>query len=67
MTKTARLMKLLQRQYATPLDALNHCGVLSLAQRVSEFRAAGVMVADKWVICPSGSRVKAYHVLRGAK
>lgn len=63
-TKTARLLKLLRKQYVTPLECLELCGLLTLSQRVSEFRAAGLTVVDKWVDLPSGARVKAYRLGR---
>lgn len=61
-TMEAKLLKLLKRKYVTPLDALEAVGCLSLAQRVSEWRASGVKVADKWVDLAGGKRVKAYRV-----
>lgn len=60
-TMEQRLMKLLKRRWTTPLDALNQAQCLSLAQRVSEWRRAGVEINDKWVGLPSGKRVKAYR------
>lgn len=65
MTKTERLLKLLKQQWTTPLEALETCGLLTLSQRVSEFRASGIRVQDKWVALPSGARVKAYKIPRG--
>jgi len=44
-----------------------------LSQRCGEWRrdpvlqAAGVIVLDKWVALPSGSRVKAYRIVRPTK
>lgn len=65
-TKSSRLMSLLARRWLTPLDALRLCGVLSLAQRVSEWRADGISIVDKWVTTPSGARVKAYRLPKPA-
>lgn len=64
MTKTERLVKLLKRQFVTPLECLEQCGLLTLSQRVSEMRASGYKVIDKWVDLPSGARVKAYRIAR---
>lgn len=64
MTKTERLLKLLRHQYVTPLECLEQCGLLTLSQRVSGFRASGLKVIDKWVDLPSGARVKAYRLIR---
>jgi len=61
-TKKAALLDLLKKQWVTPVDALSHCGIFSLAQRCSEWRAAGIEIADKWVESPSGARFKAYRV-----
>ena len=66
-TKKARLLNLLKTQWTTPLEALEACGILSLAQRVSEWRAAGIVILDKWVETGTGARVKAYRVVKGAK
>lgn len=65
-TKKALLLALLRNQYVTPLDALNRCGIFSLAQRISEWRAAGHLICDKWTVTPSGARVKAYRLLKAA-
>lgn len=67
LTKKAKLMKLLKTQYVTPLEALEATGIMSLAQRISEWRAAGYVIGDKWVVTGTGARVKAYRVLKGAR
>ena len=66
-TKKAKLLALLRRQYVTPLDALNKCGIFSLAQRVSEFRRDGMTILDRWVETSAGSRIKAYKLLKAAQ
>ena len=67
-TKQAKLLKLLKQQWTTPLEALESCGILSpLPQRVSEWRASGVVILDKWVKTGTGARIKAYRVARGAR
>ena len=66
-TKKAKLLALLRRQYVTPIDALNKCGIFSLAQRVSEWRRDGHVIGDKWIVTPSGARVKAYRLLKAAQ
>ena len=65
-TKKARLLALLKKQYVTPIDALDRCGIFSLAQRVSEWRAAGCVIGDKWVVTQSGARLKAYRLLKAS-
>ena len=62
LTMEQRLLKLLQRKWVSPLDALQAVGCLSIAQRVSEWRRAGVAIADKWVELDGGKRVKAYRL-----
>ena len=54
----------LKRRWLTPLDALQHCGCLSLSQRCGELRRAGVLVQDKWVCLPNGKRVKSYRIVK---
>lgn len=62
-----KLLRLLRRKWTSPLDALREAGCLSLAQRVSEWRRAGMAIGDKWLALPDGRRVKQYKVLGGAK
>jgi len=64
MTMATRLLQLLGHQWLTPIDALQSCGCMSLAQRVSEFRREGINIEDRWVDLPSGKRVKAYRLKR---
>lgn len=66
-TKKETLFTLLRKQYVTPIDALNKCGIFSLAQRVSEWRRDGHLIGDRWVITPSGARIKAYKLLKAAQ
>ena len=66
-TKQAKLLKLLKQQWTTPLEALESCGILLLSQRVSEWRASGVVILDKWVKTGTGARIKVYRVARGAR
>jgi hypothetical protein len=67
MTKKANLFRTLCRRWLTPLEAVAECGILSLSQRCGEFRRAGHTVADKWVTLPSGSRVKAFRIVKPTK
>ena len=62
VTMEDRLMKLLRRKWVSPLDALREVQCLSLAQRVSEWRAAGIAIKDRWVDLDGGKRVKAYRI-----
>lgn len=63
MTKTQSLHTLLTRQWVSTLDAIRHCGITSLAQRVSEMRASGETVLDVWVQ-NRGSRYKVYRIAK---
>lgn len=63
-TKTAALFELLKRQWVTPLISVNKVGLLSLSQRCGQFRRAGHVVLDKWVKTSSGSKVKAYRLVK---
>lgn len=67
VTKKADLFQVLCRRWLTPLEAAHHCGILSLSQRVSEWRAQGHCIVDRWVKTASGSRVKAYRVTKPTK
>lgn len=63
ITKKALLMALLRKQWVTVKDSQRHCGLNNLAQRVSEFRAQGIVIRDAW-ISEGGSRFKAYRAGR---
>ena len=65
-TKSERLHDLLIRQWVSPIHALHSCGILSLAQRVSEWRAAGDKIVDRWVTSMNGSRFKEYRLVQKA-
>ena len=65
-TKKANLLQLLRCQYVTPLIALQHVGILSLAQRISEWRASGYEFHQRWVRS-DGSRVAAYRLHKAPK
>lgn len=66
-TKKANLFSLLRKQYVTPIDALDKCGIFSLAQRVSEWRRDGHLIGDKWIVTASGARLKAYRLVKAAQ
>lgn len=63
-TKVSKLIALLKKGWVSPIDALNHCQLLSLSQRVGELKRNGVLIVDKWV-SHSGGRHKAYRIVRG--
>ena len=58
---TASLIRLMKRRWITPLDALQHCGCLSLAQRVSR-DMRDFTVLKQWRTLPGGKRVMAYRI-----
>lgn len=61
----SRLLSLLQREWVTPVVALNKAQCFSLSQRCGEFRNRdGLSILDKWVTTPGGSRVKAYRLVK---
>lgn len=63
MTHTQRTIQLLRAGWITALQSAQKGGCLSLSQRVGELRREGLYVADKWVLAPTGARVKAYKLL----
>ena len=65
-TKKSALLSLLRRQYVTPLIALREVGILSLAQRISNWRAEGYEFAQNVVEC-DGSRVASYKLTKAPK
>lgn len=57
-----QLIKLLRRQWVSPIEALNKVQCMSLSQRCGELRRDGVNVISKWV--SSGSkRFKSYRIV----
>lgn len=66
MTHTQRTISLLRRRWLTALECAKLGGCLSLSQRVSELRAAGYQVADRWKKTRGGARVKAYRLAKEA-
>lgn len=66
MTHTQRTIFLLRRRWLTALDCARRGGCLSLSQRVSELRAAGYQVEDRWQKTRGGVRVKAYRLAKEA-
>lgn len=65
-TKLQRLIKRMERHWVSPIDALNHCGLMSLSQRVGTLRSRGINVASKWVKDASGRNShKAYKIVTG--
>ena len=62
-TKKAAVLWHLKRHWMTTGDSNLHCGLNSLAQRVSAWRREGLAIRDKWVNV-GGSRVKAYTLAK---
>ena len=59
-TKKAHLFRMLGKRWMTHIDALSLCHIATISQRVSEWRAAGYTIIDRWVKTP-GARFKAYR------
>lgn len=62
-TKKELLLKRLRLGFCTPVDALTDCKIMSLAQRISEWRAKGYEFAQVWVKTGT-SRVAAYKLTK---
>jgi hypothetical protein len=63
MNQIQSIIKRLKRGWMTPAQAFHECGSMKLASRVSELRANGVNIVDKW--CESGGKkFKAYRIAR---
>lgn len=63
MTQKDSIIKRLRKGWCTGLDALQTCGTMKLATRVSELRRAGFTVIDKWVE-QGGKRFKSYKLVK---
>jgi len=64
MTKTEHLRRLLKRQWVSPLECLELCGLMTLSQRCSEFKAAGMPLKKKPLKLASGTTVMSYRLGR---
>ena len=80
MTKRERTIALLKQGWLTSLESAQRGGVLSLSQRVGGMRreicwvgnengqlAHRFVISSKWVDLPSGSRVKAWRIVKDYK
>lgn len=65
-TKKAKLFRLLGQRWMTHIDALQLCGIATISQRVSEWRAAGHTITDRWMVS-DGARFKAYRRVSSEK
>ena len=63
MTQRETIVKRLKRGWTTGLQALNDCGTMKLATRVSELRRSGLNIIDKWVE-QGGKKFKAYRLVK---
>jgi hypothetical protein len=61
-TKKRDLLALLGRRWVTPIVALQSVGIMSLSQRVSEWRRQGLEFDQRTVLTDSGARVAAYRL-----
>lgn len=61
-TKKRELLALLSRRWVTPIIALQAVGIMSLSQRVSEWRRAGLEFDQRTVVTESGARVASYRL-----
>lgn len=62
MTQHEQIIKRLRKGWCTGLQALQTCGSMKLATRVSELRRDGYTVIDKWVEV-GGKRFKSYRMI----
>ena len=63
MKQKDSIIKRLRKGWCTGLDALQTCGTMKLATRVSELRRDGFTVIDKWVE-QGGKRFKSYRLVK---
>ncbi len=63
MNQRESIVKRLRRGWCTGLQALYDCGTMKLATRVSELRASGHTVKDKWIE-QGGKKFKAYRIIK---
>ena len=55
------ILELLKKRSLSPLEALKEVGTMKLATRISELRADGNKIKDRWVDDPlTGKRYKRY-------
>lgn len=70
MTQRTDITKRLRRGWCTGLQALQDCGTMKLATRVSEIKlelfGSGYEVIDRWVE-ENGKRFKSYRIVKSKK
>lgn len=62
-TRNSKTVAMLKKGWLTAMQSAQAGGVYSLAQRVSNLRADGVTVIDKWIETAGGARIKAYRIV----
>ena len=60
--KRAILTDLLAGQSRTGLEAIDLFGCIKLSNRISELRAMGIEIRDRWIHTNSGKRIKQYFI-----
>lgn len=62
--KARILAYMMEGNSITPIDALNKFGSFRLGARIAELRAEGHQIESKWVLTPTGKRVKSYYITK---
>jgi hypothetical protein len=63
-TLAARIEATLRRRWLTVEEAVALGLSHDLRKRVSEFKRNGCNVVDKWITLPSGTKIKAWRILK---
>lgn len=66
MSKKEAVLRLMKRQWVSPIDSLKHCHLYALSQRVGELIREGVSIEKRWAVGPGGARWREYRVKRAA-
>lgn len=61
MSQFTDLAKAMKSKHITPIDALNLCGCFRFSARIGELKKV-YNLDQKWVVLPSGKRVKAFKI-----
>lgn len=63
-SQNQQLISLLKKRWVTPLMALERTSCMRLAARISDIKAAGYSVEDKWITGKTTKRrFKAYRIV----
>ncbi len=62
ITQNNTLLAMLRKNWVTPRDAYEQCGILRFSARILELKRSGHHMAEHWLHTQNGARVKAFKL-----